>query len=120
MDSVRFNEEICERVRLLRPDGMSQSTLARRLGLQPCSLSFKIHGKRQFTIDELVQISILYRISLDTLVMGEQRASETAAGIARRIDRLSRVDREEILMILRYREEAEERLQMSLSAMKRG
>jgi len=41
---------------LLISKGINQSELAKRLGINACSVSLKITGKRQFTLSEILKI----------------------------------------------------------------
>lgn len=48
--------------------GLTISGLANHMGLSYNSVSFKLHGKRDFTLTEIEKIAKLFNCSLDYLV----------------------------------------------------
>lgn len=47
--------------------GLKQNYVAKCLGIKPNSLSRKENGSREFTVDELYKLCIMYDIDLRTL-----------------------------------------------------
>ena len=52
---------------LMDDRGLEQSTLAGILGIDQSTLSLKLHGKRKWTISELVTVSDKFGVSIDAL-----------------------------------------------------
>ena len=53
---------------LIGDRGIEQGDLARRLEMDPSTLSLKIAGKRKWTIGELVKVSDIFGVSVDSIV----------------------------------------------------
>lgn len=61
-------------------NNMTIKELANNIGLSTNSVSFKLNGKRQFTLLEIEKIALLFNCSLDYLVGHECKKEENYAG----------------------------------------
>ena len=50
--------------------GVTQMTLARKIGLSQAAVSARLKGKTPFDINELVQIAVALDVPLDALIAG--------------------------------------------------
>lgn len=59
------------RVVALRADkGLTQETLAEKLGMSRSALNLKEHGDRAFSLDEIIHLSDLFGITIDEMIRG--------------------------------------------------
>lgn len=85
-----------ERIQRLRiQEGYTQEALANKLSIDRSLLSHIESGKRGCSVDLLVRLSEVFTVSLDVLVLGEERATlniadreQLRSDIAKLIDRL--------------------------------
>ena len=54
----------------MAPRGVTQMTLARKIGLSQAAVSARLKGKTPFDINELVQIAVALDVPLDALIAG--------------------------------------------------
>lgn len=64
---------------LRRQAGLSQSELAARLKVSPSAIGMYEQGRREPSVDTLVALSRLFRVSIDYLVTGQVSQSEQQA-----------------------------------------
>ncbi len=78
-----------ERIRQLRTEnGYTQEMLAKKLGVDRSLLSHIEAGKRGSSVDLLVQLSDLFGVTLDLLVLGREQESTDKAGLEKEIVQL--------------------------------
>lgn len=78
-----------ERIRLLRKqNGYTQETLAKELGIDRSLLSHIESGKRGCTVDNFIQLSGLFHISLDWLILGKEQNDKGNIQLKKDIKRL--------------------------------
>ena len=78
-----------ERIRQLRKQGgYTQETLAKELGIDRSFLSHIESGKRGCTVDNFIQLSALFHISLDWLILGRERNDKDNTQLKKDIKRL--------------------------------
>lgn len=78
-----------ERIRLLRKqNGYTQETLAKELGIDRSLLSHIESGKRGCTVDNFIQLAVLFHISLDWLILGKERNDKGNTQLKKDIKRL--------------------------------
>ena len=72
-------EEIGKRVSLLRKDcGMTQEQLAEKLNMSLNHVAKMEIGLRRFTLETLIDLSRLFDVSLDYLILGKPHSTAAA------------------------------------------
>lgn len=84
-DIKQSGERICQ---LRKQNGYTQETLARELGIDRSLLSHIESGKRGCTVDNFIQFSTLFHISLDWLILGKEQNDKGNVQLKKDIDRL--------------------------------
>lgn len=78
-----------ERIRQLRiENGYTQEALAKKLGVDRSLLSHIEAGKRGCSVDLLVQLSDLFGVTLDLLILGREQESNDKAALEKEIVQL--------------------------------
>lgn len=62
----------CRIMQLRRSCGMNQQQLAEKLHLSPSTIGMYEQGRRTPNLDVLIQMSILFNVSLDYLITGSE------------------------------------------------
>ena len=70
----------CRIACLRRSVGMNQLQLARKLHLSPSTIGMYEQGRRTPNVEVLVQMSRIFRVSLDYLVTGSEFARSSESG----------------------------------------
>lgn len=66
---------------------MSQAQLAKALHISPSALGMYEQGRREPSIDILIMLSNLFRVSLDYLITGSEFTYNTPPGESQKCDR---------------------------------
>ncbi len=62
-------------VALRTKSGLTQEALAEKLGMSRSALNLKEHGDRAFSLDEIIQLSDLFDITIDEMIRGVKTAN---------------------------------------------
>ena len=97
-------KELCERIKAYRNNlHLSQEYVANYLGINRATVAQMELGNRKITAEELSKFSILFGVSSDTLLHGEN-LSRPSTLFARSFDKLSENDQAEIMNLIRFKE----------------
>lgn len=78
-----------ERIRQLRKqNGYTQEVLAKELDIDRSLLSHIESGKRGCTVDNFIQLAVLFHVSLDWLILGKEHGDQNNAQLKKDIKRL--------------------------------
>lgn len=83
---------------------LSQEYVANYLGLSRSTYTQMENGKRKVLADEAAKLSVLFGVSADSL-LNDTKMSRTATAIARRFEKLDDSDKEEIINLIRFKEQ---------------
>ena len=96
---------IHERIRELRNQlHLSQDYVAKFLGINRSSYTQMENGKRKVLADEVAQLSILFGVSADTL-LSDTEIIHSATMFAQSFEKLDEKDQEEIMKLIRFKEQ---------------
>ena len=96
---------VYERIKELRTQlHLSQEYVANYLGLSRSTYTQMENGKRKVLADEVAKLSDLFGISTDSLLR-DTKMSHSATVVARSFERLDERDKEEIVNLIRFKEQ---------------
>ena len=96
---------VYERIKQLRTQlHLSQDYVARYLGINRSTYTQMENGKRKVLADEVAKLSVLFGVSADSL-LNDDEVSQPAIVFARSFDRLDERDQEEIMNLIRIKEQ---------------
>ena len=96
---------VYERIKQLRTQlHLSQDYVARYLGINRSTYTQMENGKRKVLADEVAKLSVLFGVSADSL-LNDDEVSQPATVFARSFDRLDERDQEEIMNLIRIKEQ---------------
>ena len=96
---------VYERIKQLRTQlHLSQDYVARYLGIKRSTYTQMENGKRKVLADEVAKLSVLFGVSADSL-LNDDEVSQPATVFARSFDRLDERDQEEIMNLIRIKEQ---------------
>ena len=96
---------VYERIKQLRTQlHLSQDYVARYLGINRSTYTQMENGKRKVLADEVAKLSVLFGVSADSL-LNDDDVSQPATVFARSFDRLDERDQEEIMNLIRIKEQ---------------
>lgn len=96
---------VYERIKQLRTQlNLSQDYVARYLGINRSTYTQMENGKRKVLADEVAKLSVLFGVSADSL-LNDDEVSQPATVFARSFDRLDERDQEEIMNLIRIKEQ---------------
>lgn len=97
-------KKIGERLRKLRKYmGLTQEQVAEILGIGRDAILRIEKGERKIDLQELMNFSKLYNISMDELTMEEHNVSSNDIAFARGFNDLSEKDKKEIISLIEYK-----------------
>ena len=97
-------KELCERIKAYRNRlHLSQEYVANYLGVDRATAEQMELGNRKITEDELSKLSVLFGVSPDTLLRGENLSRPSTLG-SQNFDDLSENDQAEIMNLIRLKE----------------
>lgn len=98
-------KQIHERIKEYRNQlHLSQAYVASYLEVNRATYTQMENGNRKITADDLSKLSTLFGVSADELLNNEQM-SQPATMFARSFEKLDEVDQEEILNLMRFKEQ---------------
>ena len=101
-------KEIYERIKELRNQlNLTQEYVANYLGVNRATVTQMENGKRKVSADELSKLCLLFGVSADALLHGEE-ISKPATVFARSFERLNERDQAEIMNLIRFKEQLNE------------
>lgn len=101
-------KEIYERIKELRNQlNLTQEYVADYLGVNRATVTQMENGKRKVSADELSKLCLLFGVSADALLHGEE-ISKPATVFARSFERLNERDQAEIMNLIRFKEQHNE------------
>ena len=86
---------------------LTQEYVAKYLGINRATVTQMENGKRKVSADELSKLCVLFGVSADSLLYGEE-ISEPANVFARSFERLNERDQAEIMNLIRFKEQLNE------------
>ena len=96
---------VYERIKQLRTQlHLSQDYVARYFGINRSTYTQMENGKRKVLADEVAKLSVLFGVSADSL-LNDDEVSQPATVFARSFDRLDERDQEEIMNLIRIKEQ---------------
>ncbi len=94
-----------ERIKELRNQlHLSQDYVAKYLGISRSTYTQMENGKRKVLADEVAQLSNLFGVSTDSL-LNNTELSQPATVFARSFEKLDQRDQEEIMNLIRFKEQ---------------
>lgn len=97
-------KELSERIKAYRNQlHLSQEYVASYLGVNRATVTQMELGNRKVSADELSKLSIMFGVSSDALLHGEN-VSRPSALFARSFDQLGENDQAEIMNLIRFKE----------------
>lgn len=103
--------EIHERIKMLRTQmHLSQNYVSAHLGVGRSTYAQMENGKRKILAEDIPKLSALFGVSADSLI-NYAATDRPAAELARRIEFLDKRDQEEILNLIKFKEDMRERNQ---------
>lgn len=97
-------KKIGERLRKLRKYmGLTQEQVAEILSVGRDAILRIEKGDRKIDLQELMNFSKLYNISMDELTMEEHTINSSDVAFARRFNELSEKDKKEIISLIKYK-----------------
>ena len=97
-------KNLCARIKVYRNNlHLSQEYVANYLGVNRATVAQMELGNRKISAEELAKFSILYGVSSDVLLYGEN-LSRPSTLFARSFDNLSENDQAEIMNLIRFKE----------------
>ena len=94
-----------ERIKELRNQlHLSQDYVAKHLGINRSTYTQMENGKRKVLADEVAQLSNLFGVSTDSL-LNNTELSQPATVFARSFEKLDQRDQEEIMNLIRFKEQ---------------
>lgn len=101
---IKVNEKIKE---LRSGLHLSQEYVANYLGLSRTSYTQMENGNRKITADDISKLSILFGVSADLILHGNQ-INQPATIFARSFENLDETDQAEIMNLIRFKQQIKE------------
>lgn len=96
---------VYERIKKFRNQlHLSQLYVANYLGINRATYTQMENGKRKVTVEEISKLSVLFGVSVDTLLSNGD-ISEPAVVFARSFEKLDEADQAEIMNLIKFKEQ---------------
>ncbi len=97
--------EIFERIKSLRKEQhLSQDYVAKYLDMNRSSYTQLENGKRKATAEDIARLCDLFKVSADA-ILNKQSYEQPAIMFARSFEKLSEADQNEIMNLIRFKEQ---------------